>query len=235
MVFNNDMFEVAVKLNNGEYVFDAEKVAKSLGLITTINGTEYVRWNRVNEYLKNLPDVAKGDFIPESAVYKLAFKANNEVAERFQDWLAVEVLPEIRKTGGYIPSSEEDTDDDILARALVIAQNKIEAKNKSIKEKDKVIHELTPKAEAYNDLMDSDNCIDIKQLASILNLKEGKKLLGRNLLFKKLRKEGILNAYNSPYQRFIEAGYFKTIITREGFTKTLVTPKGIDYLRKKLS
>lgn len=105
-VFKNDIFEVAVKLGNGEVVFDAETVARSLGLTTVTNGTEYVRWNRVNEYLKNLPNVAKGDFIPESAVYKLAFKASNEIAEKFQDWLAIEVLPTIRKTGGYVNNDD---------------------------------------------------------------------------------------------------------------------------------
>lgn len=50
----------------------------------------------------SLPLVAKGDFIPESAVYKLAFKASNEIAEKFQDWLAIEVLPKLRKEGAYI-------------------------------------------------------------------------------------------------------------------------------------
>jgi prophage antirepressor-like protein len=106
-IFRNGIFEVAVKLENGEYVFDAERVAKSLGITTVTNGVEYVRWNRVNEYLKKvLPLVAKGDFIPEPAVYKLAFKASNEVAEKFQDWLAIDVLPKIRKTGGYVANED---------------------------------------------------------------------------------------------------------------------------------
>ncbi|MBV4447507.1 hypothetical protein KM799_12915 [Clostridium tyrobutyricum] len=119
--FQNDMFNLAVKSENGEWVFDAERVAKCLG-ITTIakSGNAYVRWPRVNEYLKlstesggndNLPQVAKGDFIPESAVYKLAFKASNEVAEKFQDWLAVDVLPQLRKTGKYETNNVIDFDD----------------------------------------------------------------------------------------------------------------------------
>jgi phage antirepressor YoqD-like protein len=105
---------------------------------------------------------------------------------------------------------------------------------------DKLLKELIgnePKVLLYFDkrIMDSHNCIDIKGLASILQIRDDKKVLGRNLLFKKLKKEGILNAYNSPYQRFIDVGYFTTIITRDGFTKTLVTPKRIEYLRKRLS
>jgi prophage antirepressor-like protein len=108
--FKNELFEVAVKLNNGEVAFDVEHVAKCLGITDTKNNKEYVRWNRVNEYLpKNSPQVAKGDFIPEPLVYKLAFKASNEVAEQFQDWLAIIVIPSIRKTGQYIkPLSERE-------------------------------------------------------------------------------------------------------------------------------
>lgn len=102
-IFKNAMFEVAAKLNDGEVLFDAERVAKNLGFTETKNGIEYVRWRTVNSYLKFSQDVAKGDLIPEAAVYKLAFKASNETAEKFQDWLAIEVIPAIRKTGVYIP------------------------------------------------------------------------------------------------------------------------------------
>ncbi len=105
-IFKNDIFEIAVKLENGEWIFDAERIAKSLGFTEIKNDKEYVRWRTVNGYLKFSQDVAKEDFIPEPAVYKLAFKASNEVAEKFQDWLAVEVLPTIRKTGGYVNNDD---------------------------------------------------------------------------------------------------------------------------------
>lgn len=100
--FENELFKVSVKSENGQNAFDVEQVAKSLGITDSKNNIEYVRWNRVNSYLpNNSPQVAKGDFIPEPLVYKLAFKASNDVAEKFQDWLAIEVIPSIRKTGSY--------------------------------------------------------------------------------------------------------------------------------------
>lgn len=104
-VFKNGIFEVSIQLENGEILFDAETVARCLGFTTVAkSGNATIRWSRVNEYLRKIfsQDVAKGDFIPEAAVYKLAFKANNEVAEIFQDWLAIEVLPSIRKHGAYM-------------------------------------------------------------------------------------------------------------------------------------
>lgn len=102
-VFENDLFKVSAKLEDGQTLFNVEEVARSLG-ITTIarSGNEVIRWSRVNDYLpSDSPQVAKGDFIPEPLVYKLAFKAKNDIAEKFQDWLAIEVIPSIRKTGSY--------------------------------------------------------------------------------------------------------------------------------------
>jgi prophage antirepressor-like protein len=109
-VFKNDLFEVAAKIEGSEILFDVEQVAKCLGITQLKNDKEYVRWERLNEYLpKNSPQVEKGDLIPEPLVYKLAFKASNEVAEQFQDWLAIEVIPSIRKTGQYVkPLSERE-------------------------------------------------------------------------------------------------------------------------------
>lgn len=100
-IFKNGMFEVGVTLEDGSVLFDAETVAKSLGLIQIKNGLLYIRWERVNEYLNVSPQVGKGDLIPESMVYKLAFKASNNTAEKFQDWLAIDVIPQIRKTGSF--------------------------------------------------------------------------------------------------------------------------------------
>lgn len=116
-VFSNHVFEVGVVLEGDVVLFDVEQVAKCLGIVskTTKNNIVYenVRWSRVNDYIGHLlPHVAeiqKGDLIPEPLVYKLAFKASNEVAEQFQDWLAIEVLPELRKTGQYNSSQKSSS------------------------------------------------------------------------------------------------------------------------------
>lgn len=114
--FENNLFELTAKAENGEALFDVETVARSLGITQTKNGVEFVRWERVNNYLgKYSPQVGNGDFIPEAMVYKLAFKANNTLAEKFQDWLAIEVLPSIRKTGSY---KGDMTQEDIMIATL---------------------------------------------------------------------------------------------------------------------
>ncbi|MGG7601513.1 ORF6C domain-containing protein [Weissella cibaria] len=100
-VFNG----LKVKEVNGQVMFDAETAAIGLGISQIAkSGNEVVRWERVNKYL-GIPTsgdaIERGDFIIEPQFYKLAIKANNETAERFQDWVTSEVLPSIRKTGGY--------------------------------------------------------------------------------------------------------------------------------------
>jgi len=125
-IFKNGLFEVGVTLEDGSVLFDAEMVARCLGFTTVAkSGNEVVRWARVNEYLGgNLPDVAKGDLIPESMVYKLAFKASNETAEKFQDWLAIDVIPQIRKTGGFQMDISNLSPELQLMNSLVQAMNK---------------------------------------------------------------------------------------------------------------
>lgn len=125
-IFKNDAFEVRATLEDGTVLFDAETVARCLGLTTVArSGNVVVRWSRLNEYLgENSPDVAKGDMIPEPMVYKLAFKASNETAEKFQDWLAIEVIPQIRKTGSYIPDLSALSPELQLMNAMVAQINK---------------------------------------------------------------------------------------------------------------
>lgn len=95
-VFDN----LKVKEENGQILFDAESAAIKIGISLNKKGVEYVRWERVRKYL-NSPLVEKGDFITEPQLYKLAIKANSAQAEKFQEWVTSEVLPAIRKTGGY--------------------------------------------------------------------------------------------------------------------------------------
>ncbi|MFT0800334.1 ORF6C domain-containing protein [Bacillus swezeyi] len=120
--FKNDLFEVAAKIENDQILFDVEQVANSLGFRQNKNNKEYIRWETVNRYLNQYlsQDVGKGDFIPEPLVYKLAFKASNEVAEQFQGWLAIEVIPTIRKTGQYAPKMLTEREQRIESLKLLI-------------------------------------------------------------------------------------------------------------------
>lgn len=102
---SNRFGELRAVLNcDGSISINAEDVARNFGWIQIKQGRYYIRWETVNSYLSELgisQQVGKNDFIPESFFYLLGMKASNETAQEFQKWLAIEVLPQIRKTGGY--------------------------------------------------------------------------------------------------------------------------------------
>lgn len=107
----------------GTAYLNAEDVARGLGFTTVAkSGNEVVRWARVNTYLHEFgfsPQVGKDDFLPENMVYRLGFKASNEVAQKFQTMLADEVLPAIRRHGAYMTDQALEraiTEPDFLIR-----------------------------------------------------------------------------------------------------------------------
>ncbi|HGL3099465.1 TPA: phage antirepressor [Enterococcus faecium] len=160
--FENNLFELEVKTENGESLFNAETVARSLGFVETKNGKEYVRWRTVNGYLKKYlsQEVAKNDFISESMVYKLAFKANNVLAEKFQDWLATEVLPQIRKHGMYAT-------DDLLNNPdlLIEVATKLKEERTQRLIAEQRVNELQPKADYYDRILNNKGLVTVSTIA----------------------------------------------------------------------
>ncbi|PHE68535.1 phage antirepressor KilAC domain-containing protein [Bacillus wiedmannii] len=211
--FKNEIFEVSAKFENGEVLFDVEQVAKSLGIVDVKNGRNYVRWNRVNSYLpKNSPQVAKGDLIPEPLVYKLAFKASNEVAEAFQDWLAIEVLPSIRKHGAYMTDQvleQAVTNPDFMIGLLT---NLKEEKAKRV-EAERTLLQQQPLVTFAEAVQVSTNLITVKQLANLMRQKGID--TGQNRLFEWFRENGYLckkrgSLYNTPTQYSMDLELFES-------------------------
>ena len=113
--FRNDELNLkirAVENEDGSISVNLEDAARGLGFTTVAtSGNVVVRWNRVNQYLKefNVPTCGRDDFIPEPIFYLLAMKANNDTAKKFQIWVATDVLPQVRRTGGYrLPQTPEE-------------------------------------------------------------------------------------------------------------------------------
>ncbi|HCB29103.1 MAG TPA: phage antirepressor protein, partial [Enterococcus sp.] len=160
--FENNLFELEVKTENGESLFNAETVARSLGFVETKNGKEYVRWRTVNGYLKKYlsQEVAKNDFISEPMVYKLAFKANNALADKFQDWLAVEVLPQIRKHGMYATDELLNNPDLLIEVATKLKEERtlrLVAEQKAA--------EMQPKADYYDRILNNKGLVTVSTIA----------------------------------------------------------------------
>ena len=103
-----------------------EDVARGLGFTRIANsGNEVVMWSRVKGYLNDLSYtlVCTNDFIPENIFYKLCMKANNETARAFQDLVCDEILPTIRKTGGYILPDKNIISEEKKKRLEIMEKN----------------------------------------------------------------------------------------------------------------
>lgn len=243
-LFQNELFEITATVENGQILFDAEKVARCLGFTEMKGEKEYVRWRTINGYLRKYisQDVAKGSLIPEPMVYKLAFKASNEVAEQFQDFLSIEVIPSIRRDGGYIAVSQDDDENTIMAKALLVAHRTIEQNQNKLKEQQQTIDIQRPKVAFADAVGASQSTILIRELAKLIT-QNGVKT-GEKILFQWLRQNGYLiktgTDYNSPTQKAMNLGLFRikeTCIVRSDGNQiaktTTVTPKGQIYFINK--
>ena len=169
-------------------------------------------------------------YINEGDVYRLIMRSKLPSAEKFESWVVDEVIPSIRKNGGYIANQENLTPEQIVANALIVAQN-------IISQKDKQIEEMRPKADFFDAVADSKTAISMNEVSKVLGIKG----LGRNNLFEFLRDNAILDRWNVPYQKYIDCGWFRVIeqkYTKNGeehiSIKTLVYQKGVDAIRRKI-
>lgn len=212
-----------------------ENVARGLGFTRiAASGNEVVRWERIEKYLEDLgvPTCGHDDFIPENIFYRLAMKAKNETAEKFQAKVADEIIPSIRRTGGYIAGQENMTDDELLEKAILVAQRKIAERDKVIAQQKEKIESDRPKTIFADAVTTSKTSILIGELAKIL--KQNGVDTGQNRLFDWLRENGYLikrqgTDYNMPTQKSMELELFEikeTAVTHaDGHVTVNKTPK----------
>lgn len=227
-IFKNEEFgDIRVIEQDGEPWFVGKDVADVLGYSNTRDA--------LNKHTSEVDrtDVAIHDgrqnrnmtIINESGLYSLILSSKLPTAKAFKHWVTSEILPSIRKNGGYIAGQETMTDDELLAKALMVAQNKIA-------EKDKQIEQLTPKALFADAVSASKTSILIGDLAKLL--KQNGIDIGQKRLFQWMRENGYLikqkgNSYNMPTQKSMERGLFEiketTITHADGHITVNKTPK----------
>lgn len=145
-LFINEELELevrAIKNDDASISLNAEDTAIGFGFTQIKNGKTYVRWETMNGYCKELnfsQHVGKDDYIPESLFYLLGMKANNDVAKKFQMWLATEVLPSMRKYGMYATDELLDNPDLLIAAATKLKEERA-ARLEAEKQRDKLVHQ----------------------------------------------------------------------------------------------
>lgn len=252
-IFNNPNFGQirTLEVNNQPY-FVGNDIALALGYAKPRNAIlQHV--DNEDALKQGIPDnqglTQETTLINESGVYSLVFGSKLPTAKAFKRWVTSEVLPAIRKTGGYIATKSDDTPEEIMARALTIANETLARREKRLKEleadnqhqqavieeKDAKIAKIQPKADFAEAAFKAEGKVDIGQAAKILNLG-----FGRNTLFGKLRDAGIFfKDRNEPKQKYIDAGYFEMTllppIRRDNHPdilcqKVFCKPKGLAYI-----
>ena len=229
---------------SGETWMVGKDIAKALGYKETANmrklldaydykeidpqSREFTRFVQNGSTLEPNKSIRRMLLINESGMYQAVFGSTKDNARKFKRWITSEVLPSIRKHGAYMTPEKIE---EVLLNPDVIIRLAAELKE----ERQKVL-ELKPKADFYDTVANSDSLLSMADVAKVLD-----KGIGRNRLFKLLRSRGILQGNNVPYQRFVDAGYFKVVENSYMAgdnaivsTVTYVKQKGVDYIRKLL-
>lgn len=178
------------------------------------------------------------NYVNESGMYALIFGSTKAGAKTFKKWVTAEVLPSIRKNGGYIAGQETDDPDLIMAKALQVAQSVIARKTAELQQAKETIAIQAPKAAFADRIAGADKGVLLGNFAKTVGM-------GPKTLFKTLRDMRVLmtggNRHNLPFQEYIVRGYFSVTErpyeindeTRLSFTP-LITGKGQQWLTNRL-
>ena len=241
-IFNSEEFgEVRTVVLNSEPMFCLADVCKALDIK---NATDVAKRLDDDERTRlNLGRQGETNFVTESGLYAVILRSDKPNAKKFRKWVTSEVLPSIRKNGGYIAGQETLSDEELLSKALMVAQRKIDEKNNIIAMQDSRIQGMIPKEIFADAVSASHTSILVGDLAKLI-CQNGVQI-GQKRLFEWLRENNFLiksgASRNMPKQRYVEQGLFEVkesnIQNPDGsvrITKTTkVTGKGQVYFVNK--
>lgn len=171
-------------------------------------------------------------FINESNLYKVIFQSRKREAEKFTEWVTSEVLPSIRKHGGYIEGQEQMTDDELMAKAVLMANSKIQElhnRNKQLKANNQL---MQPKADYFDELVNRNLLTSFRDTAKELKVKEKdfiNYLIDNGYIYRD--KKGKLKPYAEKNNGLFEIKECYNNNNTWAGTQTLITPKGRETFR----
>lgn len=224
---------VRVVMKDGEPWFVASDVAKALGYENPSRDVQRhcKKVNKITQTTDSVVPPLTVLIIPESDVYRLVMRSNLPAAVEFQDWICEEVIPSIRRTGGYLAAKPNDSPEVIMARAVLVAQDTIKRLESRNTELEGAVNEMKPKALFADSVASSSSSILVGQLAALI--RQNGVDIGQNRLFGWLREHGWLissgSRRNSPTQKGLDMGLFevkeRAINNPDGSVRLTLTTK----------
>lgn len=245
-IFRKDEFGAvrAVTLE-GEPWFVAADVCRALGIGNSSDAVK--RLDDDEHALVSIEGLSRGNdkanIINEPGLYGLVLASRKPEAKAFKRWITHEVIPAIRKTGGYIAGQEKMDDDQLLANALMVAQRKIAERNKQLEAANAKIQADAPKVLFAETVEKAEGDILVRQLAKLMAQRGYD--TGEKRLYDLLRRDGFVikaNAkdQNAPTQRSVDMGLMRSIERTVSSAEktfisstTVITPKGQIYFLNK--
>ena len=235
-IFNNpDFGEVRTLETNGKVLFCGSDVAKALGYSRPSDAlAAHCRYTvkRSIPHPQSPDKTIEMSFIPESDLYRLVFSSKLPNAERFTDWVTEEVLPSIRKNGGYIAGQEQMIPEELMARALDVAHNiirRLETENSNLTVKNSI---MAPKADYFDQLVDRNLLTNFRETAKELGIAPRtfvQFLLDKKYIYRD--QKGKLLPYEGKNDGLFEVKECTNSKTQWSGVQTLVTPKGRETFR----
>ena len=243
-LFEKEEFgKVRVVMQDEDPWFVAKDVCGCLGLDTS-NLSKMLDEDELSTYPVQYTDQVRNlSVVSEPGLYSLILRSRKPEAKAFKRWVTHEVLPSIRKTGGYLATKPDDTPEVIMARAVLVAQDTIKRLEGRNSELEGVVSEMKPKALFADSVASSTSSILVGQLAALI--RQNGVDMGQNRLFEWMRGRGYLVASgsrrNSPTQKSLDMGLFevkeRAINNPDGSVRltltTKVTGKGQIYFVNK--
>ncbi len=239
MIFENQEFgKIRTVSIDGEPWLVGKDVAAALGYSAERNAiaAHVDEEDRLTHQISASGQMRNVTLINESGLYSLVLSSKLPGAKKFKRWVTGEILPSIRKHGGYIAGQESMSDEELLARALLMAQSKIEERDRQIADLKAEVEMNAPKVAFAEAVHNSKQNITVEKYTKLLYDEHGLRI-GRNKMFKLLRSLGFLQENNMPYQKYLDRGYFETCeVLRNGrpYVVTLITGKGQTKLFNKI-
>ena len=211
-IFNSEEFgEIRTIEIDGKPYFVANDVARALGYKRPADAvTAHCKGSVKHRYLTDGGE-QELKVIPEGDIYRLTVRSKLPSAEKFEKWVFDEVIPSIRTNGGYIAGQETLSDEDLMAKAILVAQKKIKERDQIIEQQKQKIEADRPKTIFADAVSASHTSILIGDLAKLI-CQNGYQI-GQKRLFQWMRDNGYLmvsgSSRNMPKQKYVEQGLFE--------------------------